>query len=749
MYSGLQDTQVPDYTTAQVDESSLQSIVAAELADAVAFIDLEIGHERRVSVDYYRGKPFGNEIKGRSSVVSHDVQDTVQAILPSLLRVFFGSEHVVEYVPRNPENVEEALQATEYVQYLINEDNPGFQVFSTAFKDALVVKTGVIKYWWEDYDESKEEKYTGLDDATVGLLLQDKQNEVKITNSYDCGMVGHEGMMLHDVTVIVKKKCGKLRIEAVPPEEFLIDRRASDIDKADLVAHRTMLTREELLRMGFEEDELGSAGTDQQLSFNLERLSRAPNSLLNMNTSRNPAAERMAYTEAYLRVDLGDGMGIQLRKFLCLGDQHKIVRHYATEEVPFASMCAIPEPHVFFGQSISDQTMDIQRIKSQVLRGMLDSLAQSINPRTTVVEGKVNMSDILNNEVGGIVRVLAPGMVQELTTPFVGQAAFPVLEYMDNVREGRTGITKASQGLDADVMQSTTKAAVMATVTAAQQHIEMIARIFAETGMKRLFKGILRLITRHQDQPRTVKLRGHWVEVNPAAWDATMHVTVNVGLGAGTSEDRIRVLTGIAEKQEAIIREAGPENPIVTPSQYAATLRKIVELAGFKNTNTFFSAVPADYKAPVAPKPEDPAQQSAMVLAQAQREQIMADIQTSSAKLALDREKMLMEDARERYKIDTEERVKLAEIASKYSQNTAKVQSDIDRHETQLMVDVHEQISSQHHQMAMAAQQQDQQDQQAHQDAAQDAQQSPAQDAAQDAAQGIPNDNRQDAGMNG
>ena len=287
----------------------------------------------------------------------------------------------------------------------------------------------------------------------------------------------------------------------------------------------------------------------------------------------------------------------------------------------------------------------------------------------------VNMEDVLNNENGGIIRMRAPGMVQPYETPFVGQAAFPVLQYMDDVKEQRTGRSKASQGLAAETLQSSTQAAVNATVTAAQESLELIARIFAETGMKRLFSGLLRLIIKHQDRPRVVRLRNQWVEIDPRSWDAEMDVSINIALGGGTTTERGQKLEAIAAKQELILQTIGADNPVVSVAQYSNTLRKMVEMAGFADASMFFNSVPANYQDPkgAKPSPEE-------MLAQVQAQSIQADIQKKAAELQLQREKMLRDDDRARDQMAQDREIALTELQLKYQtqlqQTDMKIQAE-------------------------------------------------------------------------
>jgi len=329
--------------------------------------------------------------------------------------------------------------------------------------------------------------------------------------------------------------------------------------------------------------------------------------------------------------------------------------------------------------SIFDITRDLQEIKSEILRNTLDSLAQSIHPRTAVVEGQVNIDDVLNNETGAIIRMRAPGMVQPLTTPFVGQAAFPMMEYMDQIKEDRTGMSKAAMGLNADALQSSTKAAVNATISASQGRIELTARILAE-GMKKLFKGILFLVTTHQDKERMVRLRNEWVAIDPRHWNAGMDASINIGLGNGDTNERLQALMMIMAKQEQILQQLGPQNPLVTPQQFSNTLRKIVELSGFKDASSFFQDIPADYVPPAPPAPKPSPEE---ILAQVQAESIKADIQKKAADLELERQQMIMDDDLKRDQMAQDLYLKKYEIELKYNSqiSTAEINAaqNIDR----------------------------------------------------------------------
>ena len=664
-----------------MDDTELQGIVAGELEDAVSYIDADISPIRAKGTEYYRGDPFGNEEDGRSQVVAMEVRDTVSAMLPSLMKVFFSSENVVEYVPRGPEDVASTQQATDYANYIFSNDNNGFMTTYALFKDSLVRKCGIAKYWWDEVEEVKIDDYSGLDDQTVQVLMQEGA-EVKIVVSYPDPSMPMDMMqsqvdpatglpmpmqqpMLHDVQIKRTTKDGRIRIMAVPPEELVLDRRARSFEDAGIIAHRQMATVDDLLAMGYELDEIEENISSTDLDSNDEYLARQPlSTTMGSGDSLNPGQRRVLYVESYIRVDYdGDGIA-ELRKVCCMGSGYTVVRNLPASYIPFVDFPCDPEPHTspLEAMSVFDLTHDIQEIKSEVLRNTLDSLAQSIHPRTAVVEGQVNIDDVLNNETGAIIRMRAPGMVQPFSSPFVGQAAFPMLDYMDAMREDRTGMSKAAMGLDPDALQSTTKAAVAATVSASQSRLELQARLLAE-GMKKLFKGILYLMTTHQDKPRMVRLRNEWVEIDPRVWNSNMDVTINIGLGNGDTNERIQALTMIAGKQEQIMQQFGLGNPVVTPAMYIRSLQKIIELSGFKDASSYIQTLPADYQMPQADAPKPTPEE---VLAQVQAQSIQADIQKKAAELELKREQMIRDDDYRRDQMAQDLMLKKYELELKY-----------------------------------------------------------------------------------
>ena len=680
----LEEQQMALAGDESMKDSELEGIVASLIESATDYIDLQEAPDRVQASDYYQGKPFGNEEDGRSQVVSYDVRDTISLMLPQIMRTFFGSERVVEFVPRQPEDVVSAQQATDFVnQIVLGQDNPAFSICYNAIKDSLVKRVGVIRVDWERREEVSYEEFTGLDDQGVQAVLMDSDKEATSVESYPdpsfqppppqepqfspdgqpIMQPAMEAPMLHDVVVRHTRVDGNVVLDALPPEEFLIDRRARSVEDSAIVAHRRYLSVSELVQMGYDYEEMLSlAGDEDEFGTNTEFLARHPISNYADSETTGESNRKVLYVEAYAKVDYDNDGISELRRFCCAGNHHQLLHHSPVNELPFIVFNGYPEPHVWKGQSVADLLLDVQKIKSMVMRNMLDSLAKSIHPDTEVVEGQVNTDDVLSNKVGKVIRTRAPGMIRELNKEFSGREAFPMLDYLDSVKEDRTGMSKASMGLNPDALQSSTKAAVSATVAASQAQIELLCRIYAENGMKPLFKKILKLLHSHQDRERMVRLRNEWIPIDPKYWDVGMDVAVNVALGLGTTEDRMAMLEGVAAKQENILEKLGPDNPLVNYQQYHSTLTKMTELSGFKDAQTFWTD-PATYQAPEPPPPEPSPDE---IFAQAQADKVRADMENDKARLELDREKMMRQDDLDRDKLETDLEIKVKEMESKY-----------------------------------------------------------------------------------
>ena len=645
-----------------MQEFDLQAIIENEIDNAIGYINTETVEERRDALMAYNREPYGNEVEGRSTIVTGEVAEAVDGALPQLLRVFTQSDDVVRFEPKAPGDEEKAKQATEYCNWVLMNDNPGFEVFQTWFKDALLQKAGVIKVWWNDETSVDKEKYENLSEEELTLLLADGQMEVVKQRQTQIGEVPvpptPEQMMLaqqtgvppemtmqpvfsYNVTVKKINKKGSVKVENVPPEEFLISKKARRIADAPFVAHRRLTTRSELISMGFKADEIDELPAYDDLTFTPERVARFPNGEQPDDPSLDTSMDEIETFECYIRTDYDEDGIAELRRVFYAGGT--ILENEEADFIPFCSICPIPMPHKFFGHSLADRVVDIQKIKTTITRQMLDNLYLSNNARMAVVDGQVNLDDMLTVTPGGIVRVKNNAAITPLQVPLVAGQAFPMLAYMDEIQQKRTGVTQASQGLDPNILQNTTATAVAMVQNAGAAKVELIARIFAETGVKDLFKSILHLVCKYQDKERIVRMRGKFVAIDPREWSNEYDLTVNVGLGTGNREQQMAMVAAILQKQEQIMSQMGIANPLVSPSQYRNTLGRFIESAGFKDTSEFFREITPEMEQqllqPQQPQP-DPATAALMQQAQAQMQvtqaKAQADIQVHQAKAQAD-----------------------------------------------------------------------------------------------------------------
>ena len=666
---------IEEFEDPSMSEDEVQGIVSNAIGDAVDFIDNTVSPARATAAEYYNGEPLGNEQEGRSTAQTMDVRDTVQAMLPSLMRIFCGSDHVVEYAQTGPEDVEAAKQATDYVNYILNQDQDQsyIEIIYQTMKDALVKGSGFLKYFYDESENSNSYELENLDDQALAALNADPEIEIEMLQS----MVGSDSPIpMHKVRVVKRSKVGKIKVMSVPPEEIVINRHARSLEDADIVAHRCYKPVSDLVEMGYALEDIEQYATIEE-DFDLFN-EEARERLLNRNDMAygDSSRKRVLYVEAYMYIDVdGDGVS-ELRQICCAGPNYEILRNDPTDMIPIAFFCPDPEPHAFFGMSLADLTMDIQRIKSAVLRASLDSLAMSTHPRVGIVEGQASLEDVMNVEAGGVIRMRQPGAVIPFNLPYVGKDAFGMLAYMDEIRENRTGISKAADGLDPSALQSSTLLAVQQTVAAAQQRTELIARLFAEGGMTRLYKGLLQLIIKHQDRPRMIRLRNQFVPMSPDRWNANMDVVSNVALGKGGDQERMSMLQQVAGKQEQILQTMGANNPLVDLNNYYQTLTQMLEVAGFKDPLRFFKD-PATFQ----PVPQEPQPDPNEALVQVQMQAIQADIQKKAAELELEREKMQREDDRRRDKDEADIALKAAEINARYGAqvNTAEIKANAER----------------------------------------------------------------------
>lgn len=611
-------------------EQEILAILNREIRASSGYIGGEIVTRRKRSLEYYLGKPFGNEQEGRSQVISTDVSDTIESILPSLMRIFTASDNVFNCEPVGPEDEDAAKQATDYLNYVFYKQNNGFLALYTMFKDALIQKNGIVKIFWDESRKKVREEYKKLTEDEFNLLVNDTDVIVKEHSEYEEEIKDEEGNVLdtikyHDLVLYKISSYGKVTIEPVPPEEFLIERRAKSIDDANFIAHRTNMTRSQLIEMGYDPEIVNKLPIGDTNYYSEDHHIRYQDTDYSAPQDKGDSStDEVLVHECYARIDIdGDGQA-ELIKACIAGDSiYKILSIEEIDSMPFISVTPILMPHRFYGRSVSELVEDIQLIKSTIMRQMLDNMYLTNNNRVAIQDGQVSMDDLLTNRPGGIVRTKQPpqNVIFPLTAQPITDQANALLTYLDFVKENRTGQTRQAQGLMPDTINTKTATGINQILTQSQLRLELIARIFAETGVKDLAKKIFELVCKYQQKEQIVRIRGKFIPMKPYEWRDRMNINIAVGLGTGSKEQQLALLNSILQRQlEAFNLQGNFFGPVVNVKNIYHTLRKIVENAGLGNVEPYFMdpEVGQSQMPPIPPK--GPTEFEKVTLAQVQGE---------------------------------------------------------------------------------------------------------------------------------
>lgn len=692
-------------------DTELLNLIESNIHDSLGFIESETSKERQQALEYYLREPYGNEVDGKSQIVTGEVAEVVDGALPQIMKVFTQSSKAVEFEPVNQGDGPMAEQMTAYANHIFYKDNNGFEIMHDWFKDGLLQKVGVVKAYWDDKKDITTEKYHYLNEDELTMIMQDEEIEIVEQEEVE-EIIEQEPQEIIDpqtgesilmevppvVNVTYNIKCkrtkdhSKVKIENVAPEEFLIDKRAITIEDADFVAQRKLVTRSDLIAMGYDASIVESLAIGDALDYSPERIARYNRGErpFDNNDSDDSAMQLVEYYECYIRTDL-DGDGIAERHRICYAGNQVLMREECDYQ-PFHSVCPIPIPHKFFGQSLADRAIDLQLIKSTVTRQMLDNLYLTNNYRIGAVEGQVNLDDLLTSTAGGVIRIKNPNALVPMTVQSSASQSFPMLEYLDSIQAKRSGVSDAQQGLDPNLLQNVTATAVSAMTSASQGKLELIARIFADTGVSTLFKGILHLVCKYQDKERIIKVNNSFVPMNPREWETQYNLTVNVGLGTGGKQEQLATMQMILAKQEEVIKGYGLNNPLVNIKQYRDTLAKFVNMAGFKDDSQFLMEISEEQamqmaqQAAQAPKEEDSNTKAAMILAEVEREKAQMKMQEQMAKLELEKQqtelkmqKEMLELQQQRIEFEKEMALRELELAQKAQNDDSKNRVNQDR----------------------------------------------------------------------
>ena len=652
----------------KITEEDLVTRIRGEITDSLGYMGDTISSQREMAMKYYYGLPFGNEVDGRSQYVDTTVQDTVEWIKPSLMRVFASGDEMVKFNPHGPEDVKMADQATDYVNYVFTKDNPGWEILYSWFTDALLSKNGIVKVWWDETDESQREEYKNLTEDELALLLDNPEVEVIEHSPPGESSSAYGDVELSGHSVVIKRTNynGRIKVENVPPSEFLISREAKNIQDARFVCHRVLKTLSELKEMypdhDIDSESLG--GSDEDLmAFSAERLERYAfdKSAEYWEGWGDPVYNEEGLQtywlhESFLKTDYDNDGITELRKVCTVGST--VLANEEIDKIPFVSITPVKIPHKFFGMSIADLVMDLQLMKSTLMRNLMDNMYNQNFGRYAVLEGQANLDDLLTQRPGGVVRVKSPNAVTPLVTPPLEPYSFQMLEYLDGVRESRAGVSRMSQGMNENALTShTTATAVNAVMSAAQSRVELIARNFAETGVKDLMITIYELLHKNQDKQRVVKLRNEWVPVRPDVWNDKFDCTVSVALGQGNKDQQMvhlsQMLSFAGEAMKGGLR-------IVTEQNMYNLGASLVKAMGFQNVDDFLtdpSQVPPQQEGP------SPEQQAKLMEAQVKKQ----ELEIKAAEVQIKAQKIQQEYA----KLQIDSKLKVEELNLEREQNRA------------------------------------------------------------------------------
>lgn len=627
----------------------LAAIVKQRISSSLGFEGDTLSSDRNKALKYYRGEALGNEVEGRSQVVARDVSEAIDSLMPPLMKVFSAGERTVMFEPQSPEDEEAAKQATDYCNWIFNQQNDGFRILYTCIKDGLLFKTGVACVWWDDTPETTSEKYQGLTDAQFAMLEADEAIEItahtKRTETPEPVEIA-PGQMLevppvtfHDVEITKTLRTGKVCIAAVPPEEFLIERDAVDVETANFLG-RWYETTVSVLAGKFPDKreviERASGWTEDDLTG--ERAERFRDELPTSDDpmAYDPASRPVKTFDGFMRIDWDNDGEAELRHIVTVGDsEHEILFNERVDDNDFAAFSPTLMPHKFHGMSTADQTMDLQQWKTAVIRGINDNIYLTNSPMNFVT-GEVEFEQLLSPKPGAVVRGKQGATVTPLVVPFMAKDAFQLIEYIDTEREQRTGVTRYSQGLDSDALNKTARG-ITIIQDAAQQRQELIARVIAEVFMKRLFRLILRAVTQYQNRKQVIRLRNQWVEMDPREWKNNYDMTVTVGLGTGNRDQQVMQLSNLLRIHgETIALLGGQMPPWLTPKNIYNTEAKLIEASGLKSPEPYLTD--PDTVPPQPPQP-DPKMLELQGKMQMEAQKHQAEMQAKAADFELEKRK--------------------------------------------------------------------------------------------------------------
>jgi hypothetical protein len=635
--------------------------------------DGELSEQRAKALEYYRGDNTNEAPEGRSQVVDRSLYDVAESVKGPVLKLFLSGEETVKFSPRGPEDIKASEQESAYVNFQLNEKNDAFSIFSGWLQDAFTQKNGYVQATWDETQEVGTERYTGLTDDEYMLLMSSGDAEVV----EHAEAVDAYGMRSHDVAIKRTSTYGCVKIQNVPPESVLVDPNLTTVSLTDaaFVCRREEKTISELRQSGFDvEDEISDGGTsheDWESDLRREQSWREQDG----GSEPDPSMRRVKCREVWIRTDRdGDGIA-ELRHVVVVGST--VLLDEEADSIPLVAFCAKPLPHQHYGESFYDELKEVQDVKTALLRGVLDSLYLANSPRYGVNADRVNLDDLLVSRPGGIVRVDGEpmGAIMPLSVAYNPAPALQAMEYMDVVRETRTGVTRVGTGLDPNALNKT--ASGIAMLQGAQsQRIELIARHFAES-VKELCLLVHALTLKHSRQQELIMLRNEWVPVDPRQWTRRKDMSISVGLGTGNRQEQSAFLMNMLQ----LAFGPGMQLGLSSPAQVYQMLSKLTNAAGFKNAEEFWSDPSKRPPAPPQQPPPDPklieVQQKGQMEAQKMQMTAQQDQQRAQMDMQVESAKLQQQMALEQQKLQANMQLEQQKLAIMREQNLMQLAAEV------------------------------------------------------------------------
>lgn len=585
----------------QMRDEDLCALIDREARNAIGSDDYT-SFQRARAMSYYMGEAEGElappEVQGRSKVVSKDLMDTVEWAMPALMRMFTATDDIVRFEPEGPEDEQACDDATNYCGYLLFRKNEGFTVLHDAIKSCLITRMGVVKVYCDKRWEEKTERYEGISAFEVEALSVDP--EIEISQIIAMGEVPQEALppdapldvsQTYYVEAKRKREVMEFRVDGCPPEEILINKDCRSITDVRFIAHRREMTISDLLSLGYPKDEVEALPSDQSPNATWEQQERHDydGSWTFDNTDPgDPSQRKVTVTEAYLRVDVnGDGIS-EYRRVVKAGTT--VFENEETDDHPFSLFCPILMPYKVIGLSYHDLTEDLQRVKTVLTRQVLDNVYLSNNQRNVVGEG-VNLDDLLNPRPGGIVRAKDINNIRPLVVPFVAAAGAELINQIDAIRDTRTGVTEMNSALNGEALAkgNVGSEGIAAMMQAGVQRLELVARVLAETGIKRIYQLLLKNVSQYANRTQQVRINGRWLQMDPREWKNRYDMTISVGIGNMGKAQRAAALMQIGAAQEKLVPTG-----MVTPQNLYNTASRLAQELGYPDSDQFFTAPQPD-----------------------------------------------------------------------------------------------------------------------------------------------------------